>query len=447
MTAPTDSVSPERLSMTSLVLPGNSYPVFTIHTKDVFRPQERDETFIARTSDRNLFKRCRRLWQWMGVNGQGRRMKQEADYFWFGTGVHFALEDFHGVNYYGHPAIAFRAYAMATLANGKIPPNWKELELIGMGVMSYYAELYLANRDPLQTYVVDGIPQCEVNARIDLGVQDSSGRQLLYGFTLDRVAIDEYDRLWIVEYKTAKVFRTEHYETDDQITAYCWAAWKYYGKPVAGVVYQQHKKTLPVLPKILATGRISHDKRQQTTAVLYSRMLIDFYGSISAAPNQNVLMYNALVAAEDEDSDKFVHRQKVERNMTQLQSFEAKLMMELEDMTNPRLPMYPNPTKDCAWGCPLQAACVAMDDGGDWEQLLDAYTFNAQTVAEEQSKWRHHLPQLASCNLPLESVQYNNLVRQLALLVPESPPGLSQEESDHQQPSPTESFLQELGML
>lgn len=379
----------------------------------------------------------------MGVNGQARRMRQEADYFWFGTGVHFALEDFHGVNYYGHPALAFKAYQMATLANGKIPPNWRDLEIVGMGVMSYYAEMYLRNRDPLETYIHDGVPQCEVNARIDLNMTDSLGRKLMYGFTLDRVAIDEYGQLWIVEYKTAKSFRIYHFETDDQITAYCWAAWKYYGRPVAGVVYQQHKKTLPVYPKVLSTGKISHDKRQQTTATLYGGMLKEFYGDISKAPNPNILMYNALLAEEDTDCDRFVHRQRVERNMAQLHSFEAKLIMELEDMTNPRLPMYPNPTKDCAWGCPLQSACVAMDAGEDWENDLNAYTFTAQTVAEEQTKWRQHLPTLESCNLPLESVQYNSLVHKLQLLELESPPESSPESTS----SPTESFLLEMGML
>lgn len=127
--------------------------------------------------------------------------------------------------------------------------------------------------------------------------------------------------------------------------------------------------------------------------------------------------------------------------MAQLHSFEVKLRMELEDMTNPHLPLYPNPTKDCSWGCPIQAACVALDAGEDWEQILDAYTFTAQTVAEEQTKWRALLPPVESCNLQLESVQYLNLVHQLAGLEPESPP-----ESSPESGSPTQTFLEELGM-
>jgi len=400
-----------------------------------------EPSFIARTSDRILFKRCRRLWGWMSVNAQGRKMRTEADYFWFGTGMHFALEDFHGINQYKHPAIAFKAYQMATHAAGRIPGNWRELELIGMGMMSYYNEIYLRSRDPLKTLIWNGVPQVEVNARIDLGWKDAQGRRLLYGFTLDRVIEDEFGQLWIVEYKSAKAFRIHHFDIDDQITAYCWAAWRLYGRPVAGVIYQQHKKSLPLPPKVLSTGRISHDKRQSTSAMLYGDMLKKFYGAIEKAPNQNILMWNALIAEEDEHKDRFVRRDLVERNEGQLRSFEAKLLMELEDMTNPNLPLYPNPSKDCEWGCPLQAACVAMDRGDDYEEYLTAYTYVAGTLAEEQTKWRQLLPQLETCNLPLEALQYNNLAQRLEAL---------EQASEQQSPqeslgSPSEVFLEELG--
>ncbi len=406
---------------------------------DVLEP-----SFIARTSDRILFKRCRRLWGWTSVNGQGRKMRTEADYFWFGTGMHYALEDFHGIQQYASPALAFKAYVVATQAANRCPATWRELELLGMGIMAYYSDLYLAkgNRDPLETYVVDGVPQVEVNARIDLGIRSSDGRKLLYGFTLDRVAIDEFGQLWIVEYKSAKSFRVHHFDIDDQITAYCWCAWRLYGRPVAGVVYQQHKKSLPDMPKVLSTGKVSTDARQSTTAALYGELLSQMYGSVAKAPNQNVILYNKFVAEETEEMDRFVRRDKVERSEQQLLSFEAKLLMELEDMVNPDLPLYPNPGKDCEWGCPLQAACVAMDRGDDWLSYLDAYTFTATTVAEEQIKWRRQLPHPSMLNLSSEALQYQNLLAQLRLLEPESPPELPSESTS----SPTMAFLEELGM-
>lgn len=403
------------------------------------------EPFIARTSDRILFKKCRRLWGWMSPNAQGRRMLTEADYLWFGTGMHYALEDYHGINVYSHPALAFKAYVIATGLAERRPPNWRDLEIVGMGMMSYYAEHFLkrCGRDPYNTYIWENEYQVEVNAHIDLGINDDKGRRLLYGFTLDRVIIDEFGMLWIVEYKSAKQFRIFHLDIDDQITAYCWAAWRYYGQPVAGVIYQQHKKNVPMPPRILSTGRISHDARQHTSAILYGDMLKQFYGEIKSAPNQNIIMYNNLLHDETEDSDKYVLRHKVERNMNQLRAFEQKLLMELEDMTRPDLPLYPNPGKDCSWSCPLMAACIAIDSGDDWENILNAYTFFSRTVAEEQIKWRLLLPQPQQINLPLEAVQYHLLVQQLQQLEAELQQQ-SPQESENQE-SPTAQFLEELG--
>lgn len=422
----------------SPILKGLSLELLADRDVEVLEP-----AFIARTSDRILFKRCRRLWGWMSVNGQGRKMRSEADYFWFGTGIHFALEDYHGINQYGHPALALKAYGVATSSVGRAPANYRELELLGMGLMSYYHEQFLQSRDPLQTLIWNDVPQVEVNARIDLGYRTDDGRRLLYGFTLDRVIEDEFGQLWIVEYKTAKSFRIYHFDTDDQITAYCWAAWRMYGKPVAGVIYQQHKKSLPLPPKILATGKISTDARQSTSAALYKDMLTQFYGVHTNWPNPNINLYNKLLLEEDEDKDRFIRRDKVERNIHQLQAFEAKLLMELEDMAREDLPLYPNPTKDCEWGCPLQAACVAMDRGDDWLHLLEAYTYAAKSVAEEQIKWRQLLPQSVHLNMPLEAVQYQQLVQRLQLQLEQES---QQESSSSTTVSPSEAFLEELGM-
>ena len=72
-----------------------------------------------------------------------------------------------------------------------------------------------------------------------------------------------------------------------------------------------------------------------------------------------------------------------------------KILLEAEDMLREDLPLYPNPNKDCSWSCPLEAACVAMDDGSDWESILESFTVNRDSesyIELEQDKWRNHLP-------------------------------------------------------
>ena len=131
--------------------------------------------FMLRTSDRILFKRCRRLWGWMSHLRQGRRLQENADYLWFGTGIHYALEDYHGLNLYGHPAKAFIAFVEASRAAEMLPPTWQEHLRLGIVLMTYYAEEWLSCRPALDTYELRGVPQVEVNGAIDLGVRTADG--------------------------------------------------------------------------------------------------------------------------------------------------------------------------------------------------------------------------------------------------------------------------------
>lgn len=390
--------------------------------------------YMIRTSDRILFKRCRRLWKWLSHLQDGRTLREVADYLWFGTGIHYALEDFHGLNLYEHPGKAFLAFVAASREAGTLPGTWKEHQDMGVSIMSYYADHWLSYRDPLRTYEIDGVPQCEVNGAIDMECETPDGRPVFYGFTLDRLVIDEWGRLWIAEYKTAKQIRSMHLDVDDQVTAYCWCAWKVYGIPVAGVIYQQFLKRVPILPKLLSTGRVSTDIRQPTTASMYAKLLTDLYGSVATSPKENISCYNKFLAMEDSDRDKFISRIYIERSMNQINAFEAKVRMELEDMTNPNLPLYPNPTYGCDYMCPLQAACIAVDDGSDWMDVLDVYSKPTQdglTAREkEQVRWRNLLPEPSEIQLSKEDLQYQDLVQ-----------ATSQEQ---QAVRPEEMFLEEI---
>jgi len=392
--------------------------------------------FILRTSDRMLFRKCRRLWKWLSHLQDGRVLRESADYLWFGTGIHYALEDYHGLNLYGHPAIAFMAYVKASELAGILPGTWEEHQQMGVALMSYYADHWLSWRDPHKTYEHNGVPQCEVNGAIDMGTQTHDGRHVFYGFTIDRIVIDEWDRLWVEEYKTAKQLRQQHLDVDDQVTAYCWCAWKLYGLPVAGVIYTQFLKKVPVLPKVLATGKVSTNDKAPTTASMYAKLLKDMYGEVVDAPGPNIACYNKLLSREDSDRDKFIARTRVERNMYQIQSFEAKVRMELEDISNPDLPLYPNPTYLCDYMCPLQAACVAVDDGSDWETVLGVYsrpTEDGLTQREkEQEKWRNLLPEPNEVHMTEPDLMYQQLIQEVDQL---------------EQPTlrPEEAFLEELG--
>jgi hypothetical protein len=326
--------------------------------------------------------------------------REDKWYFWFGTGGHFALEDFYGHKQYGSMAEAFRAYATATRLDPKswVPDEHADLTALACNMLDYYEKYWLAGRETYDTYWYNGVPQCEVDFEIALDVElPPFARQFIdvvvYRGTFDRVAINKQgNALWIYEYKFPQSFEKYHFETDEQVSSYTWAARQLYDLPVAGVIYQQHRKVAPEPPRFkTSTGKYSVNKDQLTTRPMYRAALLNLYGSVEKAPSENIDFLNYLGEMESEDGDKFIRRDRIRRNDAQVFSTDQKIRMEILDMFNPELLIYPNPTKDCNWDCPMVDACVAMDDGAsDWEQLLNDAMMKEP---KERHTWRKHLPQ------------------------------------------------------
>ncbi len=345
-----------------------------------------DRVLNIRTSERSSFKRCRRAWGWGSTYKAGRASKEEPIFFWLGTGIHFALEDYHGYNVYGSPVDAWNAFVVATKKTEKgVPEDWAEGNELAVGMLEYYLR-WLQGRDPLKTLYIDGVPQCEVRFEIPMDVKPPPGYDKVnYVGTFDRVCEDSAGQLWLVDYKTAQKFQHMHLETDQQISSYMWAASVLYEKPIAGFVYQQHRKTLPKQPRVLQNGKLSTAK-QVTTWRLYNDALRKLYGNVDAAPRDNIRFLNDLAAQESEERDAFIRRDRTSRNQHQLESEGVKITLELEDILNPDLPLYPNPTMQCSW-CQFQDACIALDDGSDWEAILHSTT----TTRDEDTSWRQLL--------------------------------------------------------
>lgn len=354
---------------------------------------------IIRTSDRIQYRGCRRRWGWQSHLRGNLSSKENAGPLWFGSGVHFALEDFHSINRYGHPAKAFEAFIKATKKNEHViplPADWDDLRILGHGMMYYYGDYWLRNRPPLRTFIHNGQYQVEVNAHIEIPrsqlpkhVQDNYDR-VIYSVTFDRVIEDEDQLLWIVEYKTAKRLETRHLPTDPQVNSYCWAGQMLYGREISGVIYQQHLKKIPDLPRILADGTISTNKSQGTTHALYRHQVVNLCGpDYTRWPGKYVDAVNYFASQESQVHDDFIRRDKVSRNSHMAQAEGQKILFELDEMLNPNTALYPNPTRfQCGW-CPFMNACISIDDGGDWEFELKHF-FQPRATASET--WRRWLP-------------------------------------------------------
>lgn len=363
-------------------------------------PEKVDNKRIAviRTTDRITFKACRRKWGWGSHLRANLGSNQTVSPLWVGSGFHFALEDFHGAGLYGTASRAFEAYYTATRRKGgsnSLPADWESDLLLAKAMLDYYENDWLRTRDPLTTFVYNDQPQVEVNFRIQIPFDPDLMREwgydeVIYSGTLDRVAIDEHGLLWIVEYKTAKAIQTRHLQTDPQVTAYCWAASVLYpGYGIGGVVYQQHRKTLPDEPRFLASGKLSSAKTQNTSYNQYRRAIVNLYGEVNRAPGDIVSCLNDMARAETPDYDDYIRRDKLDRTTAQIQAEGEKVLLEAYDMLNPDLPLYPNPQRwNCGW-CSFQGPCLALDNAEDWETELAAFTTYRESSYDS---WRKFLP-------------------------------------------------------
>ncbi len=345
---------------------------------------------VIRTSDRTTHRRCLRLWDWASHLRRGLESTGSALPLWIGSGFHYALEDYYGYQHYGHPSEAFAAFVDACRRTPKLtlPDDWEEGLELAAGMLDYYP-LWLESRPKYETLWVDGVPQVEIVAEIEIPFDATpyGYDRVVYQVTFDRIATDEWDGLWIMEYKTARAFEDRHFMTDQQVSSYSWAGQVVYDRPVMGVVYQQHKKVIPIGPKILSAGKISTAKNMITSYRLYKNALEALYVDVNRAPSQNVRFLGDLAAQETEHRDAYIRRDLITRNEYQIAAEGAKILLELPGMLDPDVPIYPSPTRDCHY-CAFQDPCISLDDGSDYEAELTAMS---QSRAQEYSTWRPHL--------------------------------------------------------
>lgn len=360
----------------------------------MFDTEETPEPRIAiiRTSDRQLFKRCRRKWGWHSPLRQNLAVSDTPSYFWLGTGGHFAMEDYHGYNHYQHPVEAFRAYVDACRilhrqTKHALPDDWEEQGALCEGILEYYL-IWSKNRDTFETVWIDGEPQVEVTCHIPLPIQPPEGfDKVVYQLTLDRlVEID--NEYWIQDWKFYKAFSQGGLDLDAQMTAYVWGANTIFQKPIVGAILHEFRKTLPQAPRILTSGKLSTAENQKTTHGLYREAIIEIYGDVTKAPMVYIERLNDLAARESEDRDDFIKRGRTRRTELQLRAEGTKILMEAEDMCNPNLSLYINATRDCNWDCSLRDICIMMDRDDDWNNLLSELTIQR---VEENTGWRQHL--------------------------------------------------------
>lgn len=457
------------------------------HKLDYFKNMSK---FTVRTSDRRTFRRCLRKWDFQSSLRQNLKRKgtETNIHFWFGSAIHFAMEDFHGYNRYGDPRRALHAYYNA-FKEAERPEHADMHYSLGMSMLSYYLSWYEKHNEytgfetvwfdanmnevpafsegstpgvevsfyiPLEKYVIaDAVTghiyaECTADTEahlmnaveieyplgvlsysthmvnindqmevaydykwtdIDGVIHDVNIVPVMYHGTMDRLVKDKMGRYWILDYKTAKGADTNKLDTDDQISAYLWAASQWLNVPIYGFVYLQLTKDKVQEPRRLKNGDLSVDKKQKTTYNLLRQEIINDYGEVAKAPSKIIDFLNHLAAIETPEGDRFIRWDFVRRSAEQLASTERHIMGELAMMLNPCLYCYPAPTRDCIWDCQIRDICLAMDRE-DQALVQESYlNYEPRPRGEDGNiePWRDNLvyPKEGEVLIPIEDLLDN----------------------------------------
>ena len=346
-----------------------------------------DDRIEIHTSDRNLFRRCRRKWHWQSGLGMNLvPVGQAVAALWFGSGWHFIMEDYHGYRKYPTVDHAIVAYKEA-FKHSELPDDIRGLLDLMAGMAHYYTEVWLKyHPEPYQTLWIDGVPQVEVDYDVDITdrlIEEATrrygnadyllsflnGRRVVYRMTFDRVVQDQFGMIYVLDYKTARQIDTNKLSNDPQVSAYYWGGAQLYGDQMGGIVWQQHFKGVPAEPEwLVSSNRFSFNKSQKTTYPVFRRAIKEKYDGKIPGIYTDVLV--EFSGQQGDWGDGFIRRDILRRNQYSRWTEEQKIIAEVLDMLDPNLPLYPNPTRDCSWDCPYKDACIAMDDGSDTEFFL-----------------------------------------------------------------------------
>jgi hypothetical protein len=329
-----------------------------------------DGLVLLRNSERATYRRCRLKWQW----SYERRLSPQRDSgaLTFGSLVHGALEHYYppGRKRGVHPA---KTFADLYKEYGDFS-QWDEdenkvdaLEL-GVSMLTEYVDLY-GKDDGIYIVQPEQAVQVDVYDRQDnyvctwVGVIDAVYVDLLHSSRSRKV-------FRLLEHKTAKTIdETMRVNSGygEQALSYFWATdlWLHHeellpeDQHLEGVTFNWLRKALPDNRPVNEDGHALNKD-----------------GSVSKLQPKPLLVRYPMDFGPDE-----------------LSSINKRIRAEAWEIAQVKagkLPIYKNPTRDCAWDCPFVEACELHEMGSDYEDML-RYEFihwnpyEAHELAEEKT--------------------------------------------------------------
>lgn len=247
----------------------------------------------------------------------------------FGRGIHEGLAAYYQT---GQAAQAISAYKtwldeqLAVLANSPADPDHlSEASRIGESLLGAYVK-YAEQHDDFIAVAV------EQEFEVPIWTPKGNPSRMCHRGKIDLIAKDKYGKLWLGEHKTARDAPAElELQLNFQASVYMLAAQQLFDQPVSGVIYNVIRKVDPLKAK---------------TPVIIRKL---------------------------------VPRTAHELRMTSMQLYQWSRRMLTDKEFNPI------PGRHCSWRCAYSILCLCMQDGSDYQELVDRLYETRKEVIDDAS--------------------------------------------------------------
>ncbi|KAA8888109.1 hypothetical protein F3087_13630 [Nocardia colli] len=329
-------------------------------------------------ADRAAFKRCRRQWDFTASVRRGRSPLRRTTF-----DLDRAVRDALAVYYF--PGMwDWDAAIVLPLVNKALDNSLaRQCEAIGGDPPDRQSALDRAHR-LLERYfawapAVDRFSPIRVETDFDAIVPDPAnpehglvgpgGGGIHYTGRIDLLAIDEYDRYWVVRHRVLdEPFpSTEQLVLDEDSLAACWAWGRFYdGMEIAGTIYNElspydkNPSRIPGRTPERRGGIPQHEPSGGGRGVSSPRRAYVKGRPAESADRISQIEGNGL------------RRTTIRRSTAEIHTAGVQLADELLDMFRPGVRVYPNPAPAHCSNCAFVAPCLAVHEGRDVEPLLEA---------------------------------------------------------------------------
>jgi hypothetical protein len=337
--------------------------------------------FELHISDIKAFKQCRRKWHWSSQLPGRMGLERIVTYapFFTGKAVHHAMQHRYenGEEMTSSAQVFIDKEKKAMTAGGDL---WESEEAtvqeqtdLVMGMLEHYQSWASRNKEPyndselrflsLETsfHVPLRTPSGRASNKVELG-----GR---FDGVVEHISSGTY---WIFETKTTRSIKEliSSLANDEQAGTYVYAAQDLLKVHISGVLYNILRKKVPTEPQVLkSSGYLSQRADADTTAQAF----VDFACKHHSDWTRDEVLthYQTYVDMLLEKGNTFFVRHAVHRTPEEIKQLQKDLWAVSLEMTNPKVPLYPNPSwLNCGF-CSFRTPCLMMNAGGDYESILE----------------------------------------------------------------------------